>query len=181
MKYSKQKAAILAGVVLAGVVITGGFSAAAAGGSEDDPLVTLSYLTQVVTPQLMDEVDKQVAANEQALLDELNAAIDTYEQQMQAALGQGGGSATGSSFAVVTAQAGQVLTPGVGCELLLRTGGATVSAAESPALLDTTAGGSLESGGALVANHLYLTPGDGRSVTFTTDGSFLIRGSYTLE
>ena len=181
MKYSKQKAAILAGVVLAGVVITGGFSAAAAGGSEDDPLVTLSYLTQVVTPQLMDEVDKQVAANEQALLDELNAAIDTYEQQMQAALGQGGGSATGSSFAVVTAQAGQVLTPGIGCELLLRTEGATVSAAESPALLDTTAGGSLESGGALTTNHLYLTPGDGRSVTFTTDGSFLIRGSYTLE
>ena len=37
MKYSKHKAAALAGVVLAGVVITGGFSALAAGGSEDDP------------------------------------------------------------------------------------------------------------------------------------------------
>lgn len=185
MKQNKHTAAALAAVALAGVVVTGSLSAAAVGGSESDPLVTLSYLTQVYTPQMLAEVDKQVTANEQALTDKLNAAIDAYVQKMEAALGNatGSGTETGDSgaYTVLSFQAGQVLQPEVGCELLLRFGAGTLSADSSPGLLDTTAGTILENGGALTANHLYLTTVADRSITFSAAGKLLVRGSYTLR
>ena len=78
-------------IVLACVCVVGGLSAAATGGDQNDPLVTLSYLTQVVTPELMQKVDEQVAANEQALAGKLDEAINEYSEEMKQVLSQGGG------------------------------------------------------------------------------------------
>ncbi|MEG0441696.1 MAG: hypothetical protein RR544_05295, partial [Oscillospiraceae bacterium] len=66
MKTTKFAAGLLVAVVLVGAV-----TAYAVQGGQDDPLVTLSYLTKVVTPKLEAEVSKAVAANEKALTDKL--------------------------------------------------------------------------------------------------------------
>ena len=163
---------IFGAVVLTAVVVVGAFSAAAASGSQQDPLVTLSYLTQVVTPQLMNEVDKQVAANEQALESKINAAINDLEAQ----LGTGGGQS--ASFTPVTLAAGKTLTLQAGCEILPRAAGVRLSGGT---LADATSGGSLAAGGTLSANHLYVASQD--SCTLSAPGSvtLLVRGSFTLS
>ena len=170
--------AIIGTIVLTAVVVKGGFSASAAGGDREDPLVTLSYLTEVVTPELLDQVDKQVEANEQALLDKLNDAIDDYTRQMEQALSQSGG--VSGSFTAVSVAAGETLQPAAGSELLLRSGSAVISAGSSPALLDATSGAALETGGSLAANHLYVAALDRTGITASSAAVFLVRGAYTV-
>ena len=178
MKKPDRITAAFGAIVLTAVVVVGAFSASAAGGDQNDPLVTLSYLTQVVTPQLLEKVDEQVAANEKVLTDKLNKAIDDYSKQMEQVLGQGTGES--ASYVPVSLSSGQTLYPAAGCELLLRSGGAKVSAGTSPVLLDTTAGSSLEIGGGLKTNHLYVVPLDGAKISVSSAAVFLVRGSYTV-
>lgn len=179
MKKPDRITAVFGAIVLTAVVAVGAFSASAAGGDQTDPLVTLSYLTQVVTPQLLEKVDEQVAANEQALTDKLNTAIDEYSKEMEQALGQGAGGSA-SVYAVVSLSAGQTLSPAAGSELLLRSGTAKVSAGTAPVLMDATAGSSLELGGSLTANHLYVAPLDGVKLSVSSAAVFLVRGTYTV-
>lgn len=179
MKKPDRITAVFGAVVLSAVVLVGTFSALAAGGDQSDPLVTLSYLTQVVTPALEEKVDKQVEANEQALTDKLNAAIDEYSRQMEQTLSQGTGAS--AAFASVSLAPGQTLCPAAGSELLLRSGGAVVTVGSSPVLLDATAGSSLEIGGSLTQNHLYVAPLEGAGVAVESAALFLVRGAYTVS
>lgn len=178
MKKPDRITAVFGVIVLTAVVVVGAFSASAAGGDQDDPLVTLSYLTQVVTPELMEKVDEQVATNEQALTDKLNAAIDGYSEQMEQTLALGIGES--ASYIPVSLSAGQTLCPAAGSELLLRSGEVKVSAGTSPVLLDATGGSSLETGGTLNTNHLYAAPLEGVKLTASSAAVLLVRGAYTV-
>ena len=178
MKRPDRITAAFGAIVLTAVVVVGAFSASAAGGDQNDPLVTLSYLTQVVTPELLEKVDEQVEANEKALTDKLDAAIDDYSRQMEQVLAQGTGES--ASYVSVSLSAGQTLQPAAGSELLLRSGGAKVSAGNSPVLLDAMASSSLEIGGALQTNHLYVAPLDGVRISVSSAAVFLVRGAYTV-
>lgn len=178
MKKPDRITAAFGAIVLACVLVVGAFSASASGGGQQDPLITLSYLTQVVTPELLKIVDEQVAANEQALTDRINTAIDTYSAEMEQALGQSG--VQSSAFATVYLSAGQSLLPQAGSEVLLRSGSAVVFAGAAPILLDATAGTSLEIGGALSANHLYVVPLEASGIAAVSDSVLLVRGAYTV-
>lgn len=166
-------------ILLAAVGLTAVVTAAAAAGtagSSGDPLVTLSYLTGVFQPQVMEEVDQAVADNETQLKSDLDAAIEQWEDQL------GQGSASSSTYQVVTLTNGQTLTGEVGCEVMLRVGSAKCVSSSSPGLIDTTAGTTLNNGGALVTNHLYMVTIDTRSVTATAATTkLLVRGSYTIS
>lgn len=165
-------------IVLVCIVVVGGFSASATGGDQSDPLITLSYLTQVVKPELMEKVDEQVAANEQALTDKLDAAIDDYSEQMKQVLSQGTGES--SAFTIVSLAAGQTIMPEAGGELLLRSGNAKVISGSSPVMLDSTAGSSLENGGAMKTNHLYVVPLAGAGITASSACVLMVRGMYAV-
>lgn len=179
MKQRKNKTAAVAALCLAAVCLMGGVAAAANPGSQTDPLVSLSYLTETVTPSLMQQVDATVAANEKALVDKLNTAIDSYTRQMNAALAQGGGG-SGSTYSVVSLSNGQTMRLEIGCEVMLRVGTATCVTPSSPGLIDTTAGSLLNNGGALVKNHLYMATIEGRSIRATAAVKVLVRGAYTI-
>ena len=130
-----------------------GAAIAADPGSEGDPLVTLSYLNSVFLPKV------EQLAREQA----------------------GGGSSAGN-FTLVELAPGKKLTGTLGCELLLRVGSATCSAASSPGLIDETDGSVLEHGGALQKNHLYMMTIEDRAVV--AGGStvkLMVRGGYTIQ
>ena len=167
----KRKIARFLAVVLLGLAVC--LPAAAAGaGTEDDPLVTLSYLNETFLAAVQKRIDEAVAGR--------NASLTAY---IDGKLGNGGGSAgTVSSFAVVTIPAGKTLTGDIGCEVMLRVGSAACVSPSSPGLIDETAGGILENGKALTTNHLYMMTIEGRGVKAGASAvKVLVRGSYTIR
>ena len=60
------------------------------GGDESDPLVTLSYLTQTVTPNILKQVDEQAAKRQSELLAQLNTAIADYKMAVEGGGASGG-------------------------------------------------------------------------------------------
>lgn len=180
MKKRKNRILASAAVCLAALCAAGAVSAAAADpGSQGDPLVTLSYLTETVTPQMLAKVDEAVAAREKALTDQLSASIQKYESEMKAAIGQGGGA--GSAYAAVTLKAGQTVTMQSGCELLSRTGTLTATVPSGSTLVDSTGGSAVKSGASLTANHLYIASGSGCTVKVTVGGTALLKGGYSVK
>ena len=151
-------------VLLNGTVTMAG---AAAGGSED-PLVTLSYLNDTFLGDILQRVDEKIAARNSQIVQQLG--------------GQGtAGSATAATFTVVTLSSGQVLTGDIGCEVMLRVGSASCVAPSTPGMIDTTTAGTLNNGGTLVQNHLYMMTIEGRGVQATAATTkLLVRGSYTV-
>ena len=157
-------------------------------GSQSDPLVTLSYLTEKATPAILAQVDTKIAQRESELTGKLNQVVSGYVQEVSdklAASGPSGtagsGTAPSASYAVVTLKQGQKLTGSAGCEFLLRGGTAVCVSSSSPGLVDMTDGSTLSNGGGLVQNHLYLATVDGRGVQASTDATLLVRGSYTVS
>ena len=159
MKKNRWVPPLLVLLVLCGVLnVT--LSAAAEPGSSDDPLVTLSYLNETYMDTIMERVDQKIAQRNAQLSGVTSAA---------------------SVFTVVTLSSGQVLTGDIGCEVMLRVGTATCVSPSSPGLIDETAASTLNNGGALVQNHLYMMTIEGRGVRATADTTkLLVRGSYTI-
>ena len=177
MKQNKKWSMRIASFCLAGACLCGG-AVLAAGGDESDPLVTLSYLTQTVTPNILKQVDEQAAKRQSELLAQLNTAIADYKMAVE---GGGASGGTSASYSVVTLTSGQTLAMGVGCEVMLRVGTAACVSPSSPGLIDETAATTLNNGGALVQNHLYMMTIEGRGVRATAATTkLLVRGSYTI-
>lgn len=147
-------------LLLLAAVLNVTFSAAAAG-SSDDPLVTLSYLNDTYLNTVLSKVDSKIAAR-------------------NTALGIQSASGTASSFALVSLEKGKTLTGDLGCEVLLRVGSGVCVAAASPGLIDETTAGTLGGGAALVQNHLYMMTVDNRGVKATAAAKLLVRGGYTI-
>ena len=144
-------------------------SLAAEPGTDKDPLVTLSYLNETFMDSILQKVDQKIAARNSQIAQQLG--------------GQAGGTASGTaaSFTVVTLTKGQTLTGDSGCEVMLRVGTATCVSPSSPGLIDETSAGTLNNGGALVQNHLYMMTIEGRGVKATAATTkLLVRGDYTI-
>lgn len=152
-------------VCLVLLLLAGGATALAAVGTAENPLVTLSYLANTFTEKILSQTEGKITAKQ-----------DAYEQKLENKL-QGSGSA---AYAVVSVSKGQTLTGQAGCEILLREGSAVCVNSASPGLLDTTTGGTLESGQALSRNHLYLLSTDNGGVKATANVTLLVRGGYTI-
>lgn len=133
--------------------------AAVSYGSSDDPLITKSYLDEVLQPQL----EAQFQA-------ELDAALEDVEN------------GSSGDFKVLTLTTGQTVTCGVGCEVMLRIGSATAVGSDYPVLVDTTSGESVAGGTAMKANHLYMVTivNNGFKATSGTT-KVLIKGDYTVN
>ena len=149
----------LAAIGLLSLVLSAG-AMAAEPGSQDDPLVTLSYLNETFLPQVMADLEERIARH-------LGGQPSAPEE--------------GAVFAVVTLSQGQVLTGDIGCEVLLRIGSAVCAAPSSPGLIDQTGGAVLNDGAALAVNHLYMMTVQGRGVRAESKTvKLLVRGTYTV-
>ena len=156
----------LAALTLVSCLAMSGVSLAVEPGSATDPLVTLSYLNDVFLGQIMTKVDQKITARNSQLLQQSGGA----------------GGISGVEFAVVTISKGQILTGDIGCEVMLRVGTASCVSPSNPGLIDETTAASLNNGGALAANHLYMMTIEGRGVKAGSDTTkLLVRGSYTVH
>lgn len=143
-------------------------SFAAEAGSSGDPLVTLSYLNDTFLNTVLQKVDQKIAARNSQIAQQLGG---------QAV----GGTGSAATFTVVTLSSGQTLTGDIGCEVMLRVGTATCVSPSAPGLIDETTAGTLNSGGALAQNHLYMMTIEGRGVKATAATTkLLVRGTYTI-
>lgn len=155
-------------------LFTAAYAANASAGSSGDPLVTLSYLNGAYTKKVRDMVDQTVSQRRAEM-----------EQSLKNILAGSGGAAPSAGngvFTVVTLTQGQTLVGDVGCEVMLRVGSATCGSEDSVGLIDTTSGGVLGNGQALVTNHLYMVTISTRSVTATASTvKVLARGPYSIQ
>ena len=144
-------------------------SLAAEAGSTGDPLVTLSYLNETFLGNIPSAVDQKIAARNSQIVQQLGGSVST------------GGTSTASTFTVVTLSNGQTLTGQIGCEVMLRVGSAVCVSSSAPGLIDETAASTLNNGGGLVQNHLYMMTIENRGVKATAATTkLLVRGSYTI-
>jgi len=174
-KMSKKWTIRLGGLALAAALLGTG-AVLAAGGSESDPLVTLSYLEQTALPQIVAQVEARTAPRQIELKKDLQAQIDQYKREA----GQSGSGS--ASYVLVSLTSGQTMSLDVGCELLLRVGTARVDANTSPALIDLSTGGTINGGSSLTRNHLYMATISDRTVTATAgDVKLLVRGGYSVR
>ena len=148
-------------LLLVAVLAATGVYAAVRYGTQDDPLVTMSYLTDVKEPELADAYSVKADAAVEEMKNNLPAS-DT--------------AAVTGDYVSAELTAGQTLKCEAGTEVLLRSGKVTASAV----LTDVTDGAQVEAGKALTANHLYIAPAAG--ITLQTDGSaaLMLRGGYSI-
>jgi len=161
----------LLGGFLLGQVAGAGTSAVP--GSEEDPLVTRSWvesrLGEVSRPSNGEPVDVDLSAVEDRL-DRLEAELAEVEAKEP------------PDFEVVKVEEGKTVYTGQGTEVVVRAGSARIVEGEAGGFSDLTAGESLLSGAGVELNHLLLSARqDGRGLATRSEALMLIRGDYTIE
>ena len=142
-------------LLLVAVLGAVGVYAAARYGTQEDPLVAKSYLTDVLEKEITDYTDAQIRAA-------VSDAQGRVQEQIRAAA---------SVFQSVNLSAGQTLTCEPGTEAVLLSG----SVAASGDFTDTTLGEALIDG-EMAVNHLYLA-GENAVLTAAGDAALMVRGS----
>ena len=150
---AKKLCLIIIITIFAGICLPG---YAADPGSNEDPLVSLSYINDVLMPQIKSYVDsKSVASAPQG---------------------------TDSSFYLVNLKAGQTVIGAQGTQFILRMGSASIVATNKGGIADVTAGCDLSLNAQMPANHLLIVPfDDWRGVSMKTDGILMIKGVYSVH
>ncbi len=168
-------------------------------GSQSDPLVTLSYIEQVLLPQAKKDVDQQVEDSMEDFEDLLNAKnkdVQKYIDKKLRSFASGDvdealveeiaalileegetSSVSNAPWAVITVPAGATVVCEPGVQAVLRSGQASSTAL----LVDLSNGEDLTAGKALALNHMYVTDASGEGF-FTAQGcTVLISGGYTVQ
>lgn len=126
-------------------------SLAANPGSEEDPLVSMSYINDVLMPQVRSYVDSKTAVS------------------------------GGEGYQLVNLKKSQTVIGAQSTEFILRMGSATIVATDKGGIADVTAGVDLPKGSVMPSNHLLIVPfDDWRGILMQTDGIVLIKGSYSI-
>ena len=141
--------AALAVLLLAGVTAY----AATNYGTQDDPLITKSYLDEVMKPELERELQTKLEA----------AAADMLRS-------------TPGEFVSIALEEGQSLRCAAGCQVLPVSGSVSALGTFS----DTTAGSAVDAGSALSLNHLFFATSDG-GVTASSAATVLVSGTCRVD
>ena len=157
MKLKKSiKIGIVAGACAA---LSVAFPVVANPGSESDPLVSQSYIEQVLVPQLEEYVQKEIEKIENS---STSSSAETFE--------------------IVELDKGDKLICENGTELILRMGTAKISATEKGGIADATYGADLPDGMEMPSNHLLIVPvNDGRGIKATSDVFVMVKGGYKIK
>lgn len=158
LKTQILSAAIIIFVLIA--VITMVYASTNDLGSEDDPIVTLSYLELKIS-QLKDYIDKKSFSPGDS---------------------QSADSVDNLTYEVVELKKGQYLVAGAGTEVILRAGEATAITSSLGGLSDVTGAKDIQQDEKIPTEHLLIIPrDDGRGLRALSDSFLLVRGKYTIK
>ncbi len=149
-------------------LLTVGVSADEAYSSQNDPLVSLSYVNDILGPQIMAEVLAKIESQ----YVKIDAITDI----------------SSGDYTLVTLNRGETLMSKGICEIVLLSGNSTVvvtsssNIAAGEGIVDVTDGTVLTNGILVKSNHKIIIPkADGRGMTATSDSvTLLVKGDYTL-
>lgn len=154
----------------------------AAGGTSEDPLISLNYLKETFIPKLMgqaeDELDPLDNVYDQASAD-LKEKSDRY--MAQASGNEDSGFLYSAGFYDSAFRRADTVTLPTGSGFILREGAAKVT--HNGTVVDVTAGTLLTSGGKLTANHRYLVGEDTSAQFYLSSEAAIgaVEGYYTLS
>ena len=154
-----MKSKIIAGIEIFAVTaaMLTAVTAFGAAGTQDDPLVSKSYVDDKIN-QVLEIVN--------------GGSVST----------DGTIAPSGTSYQPVYVSVGQVILGGEGTELILRSGKGNIYIEGVDGLVDSTTGKNLTSGDAATTNHMMIVPrNDGRGVKVTEAAWFLVKGDYTIQ
>ncbi len=187
-KWGARLAALLLAAVLAlGAVVF----AAQAYSSADDPLISLSYINDVLLPQIVELIQKNNRGEDigEVVVTTPEETTVTEPPVTEPPVEYPDGTAhTNGYYAVVQVGAGETLYASVNaCEVIVRAGDTSVLSPftvkyEEQGLSDTTEGKELYNGENIPKNHTILIPrDDGRGVSVGEGGAWLmVRGDYRI-
>lgn len=138
------------------IAVLGVAGAAGTQGSEGNPLVTLSYLNEVVVPEILKQVEER-----------MNVRTAQVEQE---ALARNAG-----TFLTLELAEGETLSLSAGAQVVVRSG----KAVSIDPMTDLTAGESWSGGGELPLNHLFLAAGDGQTVSAHSAVTLMVQGDHS--
>lgn len=193
MKQSKKIRMIAAAASLA--LALGATVFAATYDSSEDPLVSLSYLTNIFKPE-MQQVYEQRISDLESRLQVLESAASAPQQPSEPVVDTtvspetepvidttGSAPESAAVYEVVELSNGDALYAVTACDLMVRSGSAACIAPDaSQGIADYTDGYEVFNNQAVVRNHMLLIPrGDGRGIRALSDGVFvMVRGEYTI-
>ena len=168
-------------------------------GSQSDPLVTLSYIEEVLLPQSKKTVDAQLEDSLEDYEDALSSQVSTLKKYIDKKLrsfasgdvdeelieeiaalivAEDDTSAVSNApWAVITVPAGATVVCEPGVQVVVRSG----QAANISTLVDLSNGEALASGKNLALNHVYVTDTSGQGFVAVQDCTVLISGGYTVQ
>jgi hypothetical protein len=154
----KKKLLIGFEIFIATVAVAAVATAFGAAGSEDDPLVSKSYVDDKIT-QVLEIVNGGSVSTDGTVT-----------------------STAGTSYTPVYASVGQIVLGGEGTEIILRSGKGDIYITGADGIVDSTTGANLKNGDKATTNHMMIVPrNDGRGVKVTEAAWFLIKGDYTIQ
>jgi hypothetical protein len=165
-------------LVLAAVLFSGAV-ALALGGSSNDPLISLEYLTNTFRPSILTQVDKQIdgvyAQSYAAAEKKLTTEVDLYRSQLA---GGSGSWSYAPNFALQKRSFGDSVVLRSGSSLLFLEGVASASA-QNGEFIDVTNGASAPNL-TMASGNRYLV-GEGATVTITvqSDAAILATEGYS--
>lgn len=166
MMKNLKKSILVISLVVALLML--GVSADEAYSSKNDPLVSLSYVNDVLGPQIMSEVLSKIESQYVKISDIKDV--------------------TAGEYSLVTLSKHQTLMAKGVCEIIVLNGNATVLITSSTnieaaqGLIDVTDGAVVTNGNILKANHQVIIPkADGRGIVAISSGvTVLVKGAYTI-
>ncbi len=152
--------------------------------SSEDPIISLSYLTEVFRPSIEKDYEEKIAELE-ARIEALSGGTytptapeenDSSDQTDQT-------TAVSVTYEVIELKYGDCLFAAGPVDIMLRAGSAVCIAPDaSQGISDYTEGAEIYNGEKLTKNHMCLIPrGDGRGIMATAQSVFImVRGDYSL-
>ena len=154
--------------------------------TENDPLVSLSYINGVLVPGFEHYVDEKVqSVSAEEIVSELmsNEEFRQYVSSVIASMSHdSSGTASSSEFITLRLSAGKRLTAGSKCEIIVRSGQAAAVCPSEGAVKDLSADRTLKNGDTVITgNFIEISYADGSGiVALQTTTEILVRGEFTV-
>lgn len=178
--FSTSTVLFLTASVIAALAVT---AFAASYDSSEDPLISLSYLTETFRPSIEKDYKERIAALEEKI-EQLSTGGSTMETTTTTTETNTASESAMPGYTVVELNYGDCLFASGACDIMLRAGSAFCIAPDpTQGISDYTAGVELLNKDSLTKNHMCLIPrGDGRGIMATAQSVYvMVRGEYTID
>jgi len=142
-------------------------------GTANDPLVTKSYVDELVQKKVAEEVAKIKGG--------ITAPTSTPTPTPTPVTTPG----ESEGVTVIELKAGQILYAAAGAEFIVRTGKTLIVSSDDNGVPDVTSGKDIAPNGTIETNHLLIFPREGRGIKpdpKNKDGIFvMVKGNYILQ